>query len=176
MISPSSSQGLFLAGFLLICVDFWGTFGTFSWFRRIAFDEKVNVGDKITLSIKGQESTWNVVGLIINLGDNQSDSFFPLKGMSREFGAVNHGTIVMVTSEGSNLESERDLINKLEVTYTYAGIKPSMLFRANDVREQSRTVFNFITHLLYSMAFLAAVVIRFQKKFPGYRMQTGNSC
>ena len=32
-----------------------------------------------------------------------------------------------------------------------------MLFSANDVHEQSRTVCNIITYLMFSMAFLAAI-------------------
>jgi hypothetical protein len=53
--------------------------------------------------------------------------------------------------QGSNLESEQNLISKLEVAYTLAGIKPSMLFSANDVREQSRTVLNIIPYLMFSI-------------------------
>jgi putative ABC transport system permease protein len=128
--------------------------------NRIAVEENVFVGDKITLTIIGRDSTWKVVGLIINLGNDQSGLFVPFEALAREIGTVNLGTIVMGTSGGSDLETEKDLISKLEDAYTNAGIKPSTLYSANDVREQSRTAFNIITYLMFSMAFMAAIVGR----------------
>jgi putative ABC transport system permease protein len=125
---------------------------------KIAVDEGVQVGDEVELTIGGRESSWTVVGLVLNISDNQRDCFVPFNTLTREIGNVDRGTIVMVLSKQHGVESERALIRDLRNAYTARGIKPSFLMSASEMREQNRTQFNIITYLMLAMAMLAATV------------------
>ena len=126
--------------------------------NKIATDEGIQVGDEIELTIGERESVWTVVGLILNVGDDQRDCFVPFNALTWEAGTVNRGTIVMVLSERHGIESEQALIRTLRDAYTTRGIAPSFLLSASEVRQQNRTQFNIITYLMLAMAILAALI------------------
>jgi len=126
--------------------------------NKIAIEEGYVVGDEIWLTVNGRDSLWKVVGLIINVGNNQQDCFVPLAALARETGTVNRGKIVMVVSQQTGSAAEQTLIGSLRETYTRAGIKPSFLMSATEIRQQSRMQFNIITYLMLAMSVLAALV------------------
>jgi putative ABC transport system permease protein len=126
--------------------------------NKIATDESIHVNDQITLTIGGRESVWTVVGLILNLNNNQSDNFVPLETLARETGNVNRGRLLMTTSEQQGVEGQQALIDSLRDTYAAHRIEASYFESAEEIQEQNRTQFNIITYLLLTMAILAAVV------------------
>ncbi len=128
---------------------------------KIAAEKSIRVGDQIELSIDGRKSTWTVVGLILNINNDQRDNFVPFNALARETGNVNRGTIVMVTSEQHSAEGQRVLIQNLRDAFAARRIEATFFQSADEVRKQNRTQFDLITYLMLSMAILAAIVSGF---------------
>jgi putative ABC transport system permease protein len=125
---------------------------------KIATDENIQVGDEVALTIGEQESVWTVVGLILNIDNEQNNSFVPFDALARATGSVNRGHIVMVMSEEDNPTTQQKLTEDLRDAYTARRMEPSGLVSANKERQQRQAEFNLITVLMLAMAALAAVV------------------
>jgi len=126
--------------------------------RKVANDEGIKVGDTITLNINRRKSTWTVVGHILNVSDDQSNSFVPIDALGRETSSVNRGTIVMVQSQQQGADFEQNLIRNLRNVYTMSGYPPTFLMSASEIRAQNKTQFNMITLLMLMMALLAGMI------------------
>jgi putative ABC transport system permease protein len=114
--------------------------------------------DEIELTTGGQESVWTVVGLIININNQQRDCFVPFDALAREVGNVNRGASVQVMSEQHDAESQQTLMRDLRDAYAARGIETSYSGSAGEMREQNRSQFDILTYLMLTMAILAAVV------------------
>lgn len=125
---------------------------------KIAGDEGFAVGDQIELTIGGRESTWTVVGLILNVNNQQRDSFVPVGALSRETGNFNRGGLVMVTSNQHDAQAQSTLMRDLRSAYTARRMEPQVLQSAAEVRQMNKVQFDVITYLMLAMAVLAAVV------------------
>jgi len=125
---------------------------------KIAADESIQVGDVITLTINGKESSWDVVGLIINVNNLQRDNFVPDDALAREFSSLNRGGLVVLTAESHDAKSLQNLTRDLRVAYDAAHLEARQFQSTADVRQQNQTQFNIITYLMLVMAVLAAVV------------------
>ena len=126
--------------------------------NKIATDEGFQVGDEIELTIDEQESTWTVVGLIININMNQQENFVPFDALARAIGRVNKGSVVWVMAEEHDAATQERLIRDLRDAYAAQHMEVSNLQSAHEVREMNRSSFNIITYLMLAMAVLAAIV------------------
>lgn len=126
--------------------------------NKIATDEGFNVGDQVTLTIEGQELDWTIVGLIINVNNNQSENFVPFDALGRATQTVNRGSSVWIMAEKNDAESQEALIKDLRDLYTNQHIEASNFESAARVREINQAQFDIITNLMLAMAILAAIV------------------
>ena len=126
--------------------------------NKIAADEGFQVGDEIELTVDGRESTWTVVGLIINVNLDQRENFVPFDALARVTGSVNKGGTVWVMAEEHGPGTQEKLVRDLRAAYTARHIEVSDLQSADEVREMNRSTFNIITYLMLAMAILAAIV------------------
>ncbi len=125
---------------------------------KIAADEGFQVGDTITLTIAGEEITWTVVGLVINVNNDQRDNFVPFDTLARETGNVNRGDFVMIMSKEHDLETHEGLVRDLRAIYTARRLKPVFFQSGGEVRKQNRAQFDILVYLMLTMAILAALV------------------
>ncbi|HUS79679.1 MAG TPA: FtsX-like permease family protein, partial [Armatimonadota bacterium] len=126
--------------------------------NKIAADEGFQVGDEIELTIDERESTWTVVGLVININMDQRESFVSFDALARAIGRVNKGSVVWVMAEEHDAATQERLIRDLRDAYTAQHMEVSNLQSAHEVREMNRSSFNIITYLMLAMAILAAIV------------------
>lgn len=126
--------------------------------KKIATEENIHVMDKVKLKINGKESAWLVVGIILDISQNQESCYVPFSALGRATGVFNRGSLVMVQSQADDPAGENELIQSLREAYTNARIKPSFLMSAVDIRQQNRAQFNILTYLLLAMAILAGIV------------------
>ena len=124
--------------------------------QRIALDEGIRAGDDVALTISGQESLWTVVGIVINVNNNQRDCFVPFDSLAQETASLNHGSLVMVSAEQHDPESQQALIRDLRATFAEYLAEPSSFVSAADLRQSSRSQFQVITGLMLIMAILSA--------------------
>jgi putative ABC transport system permease protein len=125
---------------------------------KIAADEGFQVGDEIELTIDDRESTWTVVGLILNVNNMQRDNFVPFDALAWETGTVNRGSFMMIMAKEDGSTTQQDLIGDLRETYAARGMEPEIFQSADEVRQMNKMQFDVITYLMLAMAVLAAVV------------------
>jgi putative ABC transport system permease protein len=125
---------------------------------KIAADEGFAVGDEVTLTVNGEETTWQVVGLIVNLNNSQHDNFVPFDAMAKEIGNANRGAFLMANSTEHTSEAQIRLIEDMRAAYTEHRLKPVYFQSAAETREQSEAQFEIVVALMLAMAILAAVV------------------
>ena len=125
---------------------------------KLAADEGFQVGDAITLTINQRESIWTVVGLLVNLNNNQNDNFVPFEALARETGDPNKGATVWIMSEQHDLQSQQRLISDLREAYPARRIEASYFESAEEVQQRLQKQFDLVTSLMLAMAVLAAAV------------------
>jgi len=125
---------------------------------KIALDEGIQVGDEIELTIGERESTWTVVGLVLNVNNLQRDNFVPFDALARATGNANRGGAVMVMLDEHDSATLQRLVRELRDAYTARGMKPAALQTIEEVRQTNQVQFNVITYLMLAMAVLAAIV------------------
>jgi len=126
--------------------------------NKIATDEGIQVGDTVTLTIDGQEVTWTVVGLIINVNNLGRDNFVPFDTLAREIGNTNRGAFIMMMSEKHDAETHRQIIHDLRAACDTRRLKPVFFQSGGELRQQTKAQFDIIVYLMLAMAILAAIV------------------
>jgi len=125
---------------------------------KIAADEGFKVGDEVTLTIGGEETDWAVVGIVININNNQRDNFVPYDTLSQETGNVNRGDFVMILSEEHNPRAHEKLIRNLRVIYETRRLKAVFFRSGSEVQSEGRAQFDILIYLMLTMTILAAIV------------------
>ena len=125
---------------------------------KIAADEGFQVGDEITMTIGDRESTWTVVGLILNVNNLQRDNFVLFDALARETGNFKQGGLVVVMSDGHDAVAQKKLIGDLRQAYAARRMEPVLLQSAAEVRQANKMQFNIIIYLMLAMSVLAAAV------------------
>jgi putative ABC transport system permease protein len=125
---------------------------------KIAADEGFAVGDKVTLTINDEETTWTVVGLIVNLNNGQRDNFVPFDAMAKEVGNANRGAFLMANSTEHTSKAQLRLIEDMRAVYAEHRLKSVYFQSAAEVRETNEAQFEIVITLMLAMAILAAVV------------------
>jgi putative ABC transport system permease protein len=126
--------------------------------NKIAADEGIRVGDTVTLTVEGQETTWTVVGLIINMNNLQRDNFVPFDTLTREIGNTNRGAFVMMATQEHDFANNQGTIRDLRTVYEANRLKPVFFQSGGELRKQTQSQFDIITYLMLAMAILAAIV------------------
>jgi putative ABC transport system permease protein len=125
----------------------------------IATEEGIGVGDEVTLTIAGRESTWTVVGLLVmTRRADPVDNYVPFGALTREAGHAHRGNTVVVMSEAHDAPSQERLVADLGDVYAAQRIETAKLQSADDLRQMIYTSFDAFSYLLLTMAFLLAVV------------------
>jgi putative ABC transport system permease protein len=126
--------------------------------NKIATDGGFGVGDEVALTIEGRESVWTVVGLIINVNNDQRDSIVPFDALARETGSVHRGSSVWITAEEHNAAAQEALIRDLRDAYAKNRMEVAHFDSAEEVRQMNQSQFDIITYLMLVMSVLAAIV------------------
>jgi putative ABC transport system permease protein len=126
--------------------------------HRLAADEGIQVGDKITLKIAEEEAVWTVVGLSLNINSGSDDFFVPFDTLAQMEGLVGRGTYVKIVCGSQDLAVQKNLIKALKDAYKAQRIEVTGHWCTSEGREQNRATFGIMMSLLLSMAALAAAV------------------
>jgi putative ABC transport system permease protein len=117
----------------------------------------VEVGDTITLKVKGRETEWVVVGFFRGLGGallayTNKDYF------EREVREAGTSSTLNITTASSSMAYQEQVAQNLEQHFRNVGIEVSATETAGGAMADSQTQFGIITSLLMIMAVLIAVV------------------
>jgi putative ABC transport system permease protein len=125
---------------------------------KIAEDEGIQIGDQIELAVGDRESTWTVVGLVLNMHNNQRENFVPLDALAWELGSVNRGNVLMVATDVHDLKTQQRVGRDLDLTLAAYQIGIDSISSAIEERETERSMFQGMVVIMLSMAVMAAVV------------------
>jgi putative ABC transport system permease protein len=125
---------------------------------KIAEDEGIQIGDEIELSVGDRESAWTVVGLVLNMHNNQRENFVPLDALAWELGSVNRGSILMVATDVHDLATQQRVGRELDLALAAYQIDTESVSSAIEERETERSMFQGMVAIMLSMAVMAAVV------------------
>jgi putative ABC transport system permease protein len=125
---------------------------------KIAEDEGIQIGDRVELVVGEEESTWTVVGLVLNMHNNQRENFCPLDALAWETGSVNRGNVLMVESDLHDLPTQQRVARELDLALTTHRIDTDRVTSAIEERETERSMFKGLVGIMLSMAVMAAVV------------------
>jgi putative ABC transport system permease protein len=125
---------------------------------KIAEDEGIQIGDRIELAVGEGESTWTVVGLVLNMHNNQRENFVPLDALAWEIGSVNRGNILMVATDVHDLPTQQRVARELDLALTARRIDTDRVTSAIEERETERSMFQGLVGIMLAMAVMAAVV------------------
>ena len=125
----------------------------------IATEEGIQVGDEVTLTIAGRESTWTVVGLLaLTRRADPVDNYVPFDALAQAAGHADRGNTVVVISERHDAASQERLVAALGDVYAAQRIETTKLQSADDFRQMIYTSFDALSYLLLTMALLVAGV------------------
>ena len=125
---------------------------------KIADEEGFKVGDEIKLKLGDRESTWTIVGVILNVNNAQQDNFVNYEALARAMGTPGRGAVVVVASQDHDSLSLQNLVGALRTTFKTNNMEPSYIQSADEARQANKVLFNAVTLLMLVMAVLAAMV------------------
>jgi putative ABC transport system permease protein len=125
---------------------------------KIADDEGIQVGDAIDIRIGEKESTWTVVGLMLNVNNLQRDNYVPFGALTRETGSINRGALVMVQADQDSPAFVNKVVSDLRAACDERHLEIAVSQTAEEARQANKAVFDVITYLMLAMSVLAAVV------------------
>jgi putative ABC transport system permease protein len=126
--------------------------------RKIGLEKHLQVGDVVTLNVGGHDSSWTIVGWIINMNTGQRDSFVPLNALARETGTVQRSASVVIQLAQDDPATEQAAITQLRTAFIAAGLNPNYIMGVSAIRQTNEYQFNLLVNILLIMAVLAAVV------------------
>jgi putative ABC transport system permease protein len=120
-------------------------------------DPDIAVGDEVVLTLKGRDTTWQVVGFIQTSGFSR-DAYvnFDYYGrVAREAGKA--GSVYIMTQERS-LPSQTRVANTLEQHFNSLGINVAGTLKMLELRQRIKASFSFLTISLMVMSVLISVI------------------
>jgi putative ABC transport system permease protein len=125
---------------------------------RLAEEEGIRVGDRVTVSVGDRESEWTVVGLYLSVDDVSDEFFVPLDVLGRKTGTFGRGKWVKVLSARDDPASQELVIQRLEDVFAAHQIEVVDSWSASAQLEESRASFGVLTFVLLAMVALTAIV------------------
>jgi putative ABC transport system permease protein len=125
-----------------------------SWLQD---EPDIDVGDTITLKLKGRETDWVVVGFFRGLGDNLL-AYANKDYFAREVRETGTSSVLNVVTEAHSQAYQEQVAQALEEHFRTVGLGVTSTETSAGEKAQSETQFGIITSLLMIMAVLIAVV------------------
>ncbi len=127
--------------------------------QKLAGDMGVTVGDQVTLDLDDAgESTWRVVGLILDLGGEQKTAYLHRDTLNEELGQVGRATIAEIQVSPAGRETQQAVEKDLRDYFQSLGMDLNFSETATENREQANAQFSILTTLLLIMTLVIAVV------------------
>jgi putative ABC transport system permease protein len=120
-------------------------------------EEGMQMGDTITLKIKGRETDWNVVGVVKGFG-NEMMAYANLPYFEREVRTAGESNDLRVVTSQHNAAFQEQVKDSLEEHFRRVGLHISSSSTLAAEYQQNVDIFNIIIYCLLIMAVLTAVV------------------
>jgi putative ABC transport system permease protein len=127
--------------------------------EKIAQEEDLKVGDRVNvdLGVKG-ESTWEIVGLLVDINNRQRTVFVPRDALSRLLDKPGRGSILWIKTQEHTIAAQSEVEKQLRAAFEANALNVSSSTTAVANKAQFYSQFNVVIDLLLAMAVLAGIV------------------
>ena len=119
----------------------------------------IRLGDEIVLKIKARQSTWQVVGIVLTIGINLTNTAYAneayVSRVAQHFQQVNS---VKIVTEKDGAAFQAQIANVLEERFKQAGLRVSAIRTNTELNTRTASQFNIIVFFLSTIAALVTVV------------------
>ena len=117
----------------------------------------LKVGDELVLEISGDETTWQIVG-VMRWAMPQAVGYTNYEYLAPRFGTPGRVSSLYVATDRHDAASRVQIAKALEARLAEAGLDVSYVQTVDQMRSSAGTLFSIVTDLLMSMAVLLAIV------------------
>ena len=127
----------------------------------VSIEPDIHVGDTITMTIRGKQSAWHVVGLAVvvgRFGSGVANVYVNYPYYARLVGEVGRAVSIQLTTTQHDKAFQDRIVAEMTEQFKLSGVKVSQSLTNSSIRENNAVFFNILVSLLLIMAVLMAVV------------------
>ena len=127
----------------------------------LSVEPDIHVGDTLTLTIRGKQSQWTVVGaamVVGRFGSGIANVYVNYPYYARVVGEVDRAASVQVVTTRHDAAFQDQVAADLQDRFKQAGIRVAQTLTSSYIRQNNELIFNILVTLLMIMAILMAVV------------------
>ena len=126
--------------------------------QRIAQEEGLNVGDQINVKLETGTATWTIVGLLVDLNNQQRTIFAPREAFARVLHQPGRGSLFWVKAEQHSAEDQAALERQLRFALEANAMRVTDSRTMEVNRQLNLSQFGIVSTLLLAMAVLTGAV------------------
>ncbi len=127
--------------------------------QKIAQDDGLKVGDRVNVSFsEGNDSTWEIVGLVVDINNQGRTAFVPRETLTRILRRPDQGSMVWIKTDRHDAAYQDMMDRRLRAAFEANAIQASYSITSTKNMQQNMNQFNIITSLLLAMSVLAGLV------------------
>ncbi|MBI5566226.1 MAG: ABC transporter permease, partial [Chloroflexi bacterium] len=126
--------------------------------QRIAQEEGLSVGDHLNVKLEAGDSTWTIVGLLVDLNNQRRTVFAPREALARALHQPGRGSLFWVKTDQHTGAYQASLAQQLRSALEANAMRISNSLTMEDNREQNLSMFNVVSTLLLAMSVLTGLV------------------
>ena len=126
--------------------------------RNLAAELGLSVGDVVTFSLAGEQTTWTVVGLILNVTIGQNDNVVPFNALTKAAGNYGAGNQLMLATAAHEPEAQAQALTAVKQACIVRHMEILTQQTASQFRESGELLFSTLTVMLLIMVAASAGV------------------
>jgi putative ABC transport system permease protein len=127
--------------------------------QKLAEDLGVGLGDTLEIDLpNGKSTTWTIVGLVMDITDNQETAYVPRAELNRDMGILGRGYVAEIKAIDDSPAAQYTLVSDLRRSMDAAGLDIGYARAAIEDQEMAGAQFGVLTTVLMTVTVLMAVV------------------
>jgi putative ABC transport system permease protein len=119
----------------------------------------LGVGDTIDIDLpNGKTTCWTIVGLVMDITDNQETAYVQGDLLNRDLGILGRGYVAEIKAVDDSPAAQYSLVSDLRESMEAAGIEIGFARAATEDQEMAEAQFTVLTTVLMTVTVLMAVV------------------
>lgn len=126
--------------------------------QRIAQEEGLSVGDQLNVKLDTGTATWTIVGLLIDLNNQQRTVFASRDTFARALRQPDRGSLFWIKTDQHTAAYQAEITQQLRATLEANAMSVTTSRTMADNRELNLSQFNIVSTLLLAMSVLTGLV------------------
>ena len=127
--------------------------------QKLAEELGLRVGDPIDIELpNGKNVRWTIVGLVMDITENQESAYVPRDLLNLDMGIVGRGYVAEIKAEDGSPAAQYTLVSDMRKAMDGWGVEIAFARAATEDQETSEAAFSVLTTVLMTVTVLMAVV------------------